>query len=184
MVCESGFYKTSPGNLESCEACPDGYTTFSTASVSAGSCLPPTILSPTSALTENQSEENVSSNVSSSVQLTQNESVVPAITFNMSLGNFQATTNVPELESQLAAVFRSTLSATTRLTADAIQVLILGLGSGAEGRRLAAPVVVITMKHRTEEEAQLTAADVDVAAVSSEVMTAVQQHPRLGVRML
>ena len=102
MVCASGFYKTLPGNLETCDACPDGFTTFSTASVSASSCLPPTILS-ASAPTENQSDENVSSNGSSSVQLSQNESVVPAISFNLSLSNFEATSNVPELESQLAA---------------------------------------------------------------------------------
>lgn len=79
------------------------------------------------------------------------------------------------------------------MSADAIQVVILGLAvAGPAGRRLAAPVVMITMKHRTEEEALLSASDLDapgpwklfsgrseVNAVSSEVMTAVQQHPRL-----
>ena len=132
VACESGSYKAEPGNLEACTACPVGTVTFSAGSVFAASCVADTSGSNTGdgntggntgggstgggntgGTDDNQSmnESNESNESNSSIESNegsvsqQNESDVPAITFNMSLGNFPVTSDVETIRVQVIAAW-------------------------------------------------------------------------------
>ncbi|CAL1160422.1 unnamed protein product [Cladocopium goreaui] len=202
VACELNSYKSQPGNLEACTPCPSGFTTYTTGSVWASSChniasdVPGDTSSPGVGVSNDSgngsADNDTDSGNSTPVQLqpvqpaTQNESSVPAITFSMSLSNFPVQAGAGDLKEQLKAVFARTLSATTRLDQNAIQIEIIGLDTSNSSRRLrrlaapTGPTVVITIKARSPEEAAETASDMDVNVVTSEVMTAVQQHPTLA----
>lgn len=129
VACGYGFYKTLPGNMEVCDACPDGHITYTTVSVSAFSCVADTTAdtggntgdtggtdgggtsdngtgntsgtndSNTSSSTDNTTDVGVSDPVLAQ----KNESNVPALTFNMSLGNFPDTADVESIKVRLIA---------------------------------------------------------------------------------
>ncbi len=131
MACGYGFYKTLPGNKEVCNACPTGFITYGTVSVSPFSCVAE-ITSDTGGNTgdtgdtggtdgtggtgdngtgnaSDTNDSNASSGtgnttdvgVSNPVPAQQNESNVPALTFNMSLGNFPSTADVEAIKIRL-----------------------------------------------------------------------------------
>ncbi|CAJ1443646.1 unnamed protein product [Effrenium voratum] len=191
--CPLGFYKTQPGNFETCDACPDGYITYNTGSVFSSSCFASPSLTtgaPTANVDDNETNVSNASNATVDTApdlvelLTKNESEVPAVSFNMSLANLPTNQDAESLRNQLIAIFKNTLASATRLSADAIQIDFIGLvltnTSNATGRRLSASMVVVTIKQRSVEEATITAADMDADSLTSEILTAVQQHPTLG----
>ena len=97
-ACATGFYKSLPGNAQVCDACSEGSTTFSAASVSQSSCYTPTLLSDPSAASNDSNVSNTTEPSSLTI-LADNQTEVPAVTFNMSLGNVPEAT--ADLQSQL-----------------------------------------------------------------------------------
>ena len=112
VACELNSYKSQPGNLEACTPCPSGFTTFTTGSVWASSCqdsgdIPSNPGVGVSNDSGNGSVDNETDSGNSTPQLqpvlaTQNESSVPALTFNMSLSNFPVQ-GAGDLREQLKA---------------------------------------------------------------------------------
>ena len=107
VACAIGFYKSPVANAEACTACPAGFTTFATGAVSSESCFAQ-VGTPTAAQVEvNESNESNASvaNVTEpdpvALITSTQEMEVPAVTFNVSIGNFD--TEDVELQAQLIA---------------------------------------------------------------------------------
>ena len=110
--CPLGFYKTQPGNFETCDACPDGYITYNTGSVFSSSCFASPSLTtgaPTANVDDNETNVSNASNATVDTApdlvelLTKNESEVPAVSFNMSLANLPTNQDAESLRNQLIA---------------------------------------------------------------------------------
>eukprot|EP00435_Cladocopium_sp_Y103_P034368 s881_g8.t2 len=161
LACSMGSFKVGVGNVEECTQCPEGYITYQTGSVSNSSCV-----------------EEISPDSSNS-SIVQSEASVPSVSFNFSLSGLSASDDPEKLRQQLIEMFQASLSATTRIDPSAIQIDFAGLlGSGR--RLLDLSTIVITIKTRSEDEAQTTAADLDVSTVSNEITSAVAQNPTLA----
>ena len=89
--CDKGSYKDAAGNDEACILCEAGNTTFDAGSVAASSCVPE--------VTSSQ-DGGLPGSAGGSANL-QNSSEVPAVSFNMSLSNLPATTDLASIRSQL-----------------------------------------------------------------------------------
>lgn len=139
VACDFHSYKTEPGNIETCTACPSGLITYGTGSVTASSCVAQTATGDATGdgdgeetgdtgdtdsgdsggSSDNQSSRNGSDGNSSmpgnttpstdgdsEVSAPRNESDVPAVAFNMSLGNFPSTSDVDSIKVQVIATWR------------------------------------------------------------------------------
>ena len=159
-ACGRGFYKADPGNMASCDACPQNLTTHLTGSVSNASCV--------AAL-----DEEGSAPADLDAEGFSNASDVPTVTFNVSLGDWID----PSIRRELITILRRSLADSTRLDPGAVEII---LPWAAAGRRLTESSVVILLKFPSEAEASRSAQETDVSVLVGDMSSALQQNADLS----
>ena len=166
IACAKGAYKAHEGNT-ACTSCPDNFTTYLTGSISNSSCV---------------AAEAVTAEGGGGVtgDYFRNSSSIPTVTFNLSLRVVAVDVLDSGLSRQLIATLRRSISQSTRMGTESVEIALLSSPS----RRLSEILQLsISLKYPSQMLASIAVQELDAETVLDGIGDALQSNIGLSAEV-